>query len=273
MTTTTAPLARPETALAIEAARAGLHRARYGGGAADIRLKGPRDVVTAADIAVEDTVRGVLSAPPGHAVIGEERGGAVPAGGLPYWLVDPICGTRNFASGIPLYCVNLALVEDGLVTVAASADASTGEVLAAERGRGAWARRDGGWHRLTVDQRNGVVSIQDGHSRGERRERAARCVAAAIRAAHWDVRALGSTISLPYVAAGRIAGYLEFFGQALHTAAGSLLATEAGGVVTDIDGRPWRVGSDSIVASASPDLHRKLLAMAGAPATAHNQAL
>jgi fructose-1,6-bisphosphatase/inositol monophosphatase family enzyme len=49
-------------------------------------------------------------------------------------LVDPICGTRNFASGIPLYCINVALVEDGLVTLAVVGDPAGDEVCVAELG-------------------------------------------------------------------------------------------------------------------------------------------
>jgi fructose-1,6-bisphosphatase/inositol monophosphatase family enzyme len=70
--------------------------------------------VTATDVAVEDAVRTMVGGAVGSLVVGEERGGEPPADGAPYWVVDPICGTRNFASGVPLYSINLALVEGGL---------------------------------------------------------------------------------------------------------------------------------------------------------------
>jgi myo-inositol-1(or 4)-monophosphatase len=253
---------RPETAVAIDAARAALVLAGSGDGACDVRSKGPRDVVTAADIAVEDKIRGVLSQLPAGPVVGEERGGAAPADGSPYWLVDPICGTRNYASGIPLYCTNIALVEDGKVTVATSADASTGEIFVAELGRG--ARVLAADARLTTSESSSVIVIQEGRAQGGRRDRAARCCAAAISADRFDVRNLGSTLPFLYLAAGRIAGYLEFFAPPLHTAAGSLIAAEAGATIADIDGRPWSIGSDSVIASASPALHQELLSIAAA---------
>ena len=106
--------------------------------------------------------------------------------------------------------------------------------------------------------------IQEGHAQHARRERAARCTAALIRADRFDLRALGTTLPLVYLAAGRIAGYAEFFAGGLHTAAGSLLAVAAGATVTDIDGQPWTSGSDSVLAGATPALHRELLGMAGA---------
>src|SRR5207247_8201578 len=99
------------------------------------------DLVTATDIAVEDAIRGIVGDALGIPVVGEERGGEAPADGSPFWLVDPICGTRNFASGSPLYCVNMALVEAGRVTVAVVGEPSTGEIDVAEGGRGAWGMK------------------------------------------------------------------------------------------------------------------------------------
>jgi myo-inositol-1(or 4)-monophosphatase len=108
-----------------------------------------------------------------------------------------------------------------------------------------------------------TVVIEDSHADPEpaRRERAAAAVAAAIRAFRWDLRALSTTLALPYVAAGRVAAYVLFWTSALHVAAGAVLAEEAGAVVTDIDGQRWTIESDSLVASATPELHAELLAL------------
>jgi fructose-1,6-bisphosphatase/inositol monophosphatase family enzyme len=134
---------RPETLVALEAVERALTIAGRGVGAEDVTDKDGRDVVTVADIAIEDAVRRTMAEASSFSVIGEERGGEAPADGSPYWLVDPICGTRNFASGIPLYCVNLALVERNEVTLAVVGEPSTGETHVAERGRGAWSLKEG----------------------------------------------------------------------------------------------------------------------------------
>src|SRR5687767_11235373 len=202
---------RPEALVAIDAVRRALAIARRGIGARDITGKGGRGLVTATDVAVEDAVRGTVSDALGFPVVGEERGGEPAADGSPYWLVDPICGTRNFASGIPLYCVNLALVEGDEVTVAVVGDPSTGEIAVAERGRGAWALKDGARHRLTTSDVSRTIVIEDGKSKDSRRERAARFTAAAIRADRWDFRSLGTTLASPYLAAGRISAYVVFW--------------------------------------------------------------
>jgi myo-inositol-1(or 4)-monophosphatase len=253
---------RPVTLVAIDAVERALELARRRVGATDITAKGGRDLVTATDVAVEDAVRGIVRGAVGSLVVGEERGGEAPADGSPYWLVDPICGTRNFASGMPLYCVNLALVEGDQVTAAVVGDPSTDEIHVAERGRGAWALKDGARAKLTTSDESRTIVFDEGKSTGSRRERAAQFAAGAIRADQWHFRSLGTTLALSYAAAGRISAYVLFWASAIHTGAGTLLVTEAGGTLSDIDGRPWTIHSDSVVVSAHAHLHRELLDLA-----------
>lgn len=250
--------------MAIEAVERALAIAQRGVGAAGVTAKAGRDVVTVADVAVEDAVRSILAEALRVAVVGEERGGEEPADGALYWLVDPICGTRNLASGIPLYCVNLALVERREVRVAVVGDPSTGAIDVAERGRGTWRSKDSARQRLTTIDASRTIVIEDGKSKESRRAHAARFIASAIRADRWDFRSLGTTLASPYVAAGRIAAYVLFSVSAVHAAAGSLLVTEAGGTVSDLEGRPWTIDSDSFVGSANGRLHAELLDLARA---------
>lgn len=250
---------RPETAAAVDAVERGLALAT-GGAPGRVSSKGKLDVVTEADVSVEDLIRSALRERSGVPVVGEERGGEVPEGGA-YWMVDPICGTRNFASGIPLYSVNVALVEDGEVSIGVAGDPSTGGVHVAERGRKAWVRRDDVTAPLIASDDSETVVVETGRAEGERLAAAARYSAAAISAARWELRGLSTTLALPYVAAGRVAAYVLFYGSALHTGAGTLIAAEAGAVVTDVEGRPWTIRSDSVLAAATPRLHEDLLAL------------
>ena len=135
-------------------------------------------------------------------------------------------------------------------------DASTDEVHVAERGRGAWVYRHGDRRQLATTELSQTIVIEPGHSIGARREHAARFARDTIRIDRWDVRNLGSTLSLPYVAA---AAYVLFSATALHAGAGTLLVTEAGGTISDIEGLPWTLWSDSIVASADSGLHQELI--------------
>lgn len=250
---------RSETRAAIEAVQIGLARATESVG--EVATKAGRDIVTATDIAVEDAMRRSLSRSLAIPVIGEERGGDVPADGSSYWLIDPICGTRNFASGIPLYCVNLAMVEDGRVSVAVVGDPSRGELVIAEAGEGTFAFRDGVLLPLRTSDLSRSLVIEEGKSGGKRRRDAGRLMTAVVQADRWDFRSLGSTLALPYLAAGRISAYGVVYVTSIHCAAGALLVTEAGGTVSQIDGRPWTLRSDSLLASADAGLHQELLGL------------
>lgn len=250
-----------EAGPAIRAVADAFDLARGRTGAGDVSHKDARDIVTATDVRIEDQIRADLSEALGHEVVGEERGGEGAANGE-FWMLDPICGTRNYASGIPLYCINLALVRDGAPVLSVVADASTDEILVAQVGGGAWALgRDGGARRLRAHTASQTLIVEPGKSNDARREVAAEFSAATVRADRWELLSLSSTISLAYVAAGRVSAYAVFFVTSVHTTAGVLLAREAGATVTDIDGRPWTLESDSLLAAADEDLHAELLAL------------
>jgi myo-inositol-1(or 4)-monophosphatase len=255
---------RNEMVVAADVARRALRLAQEMAGTAPLVKQG-RDVVTGADIAVEDLITGLLSDAFDVPVIGEERGGGRPTDGGAYWLVDPICGTRNYASGIPLYCVNIALVEGEDVVGAVVADASTDEIIVAERGRGTWGFAHDDIRRVTAADRSRTIVVEDGKSTGQLRSHAAAFMAAVIRTDRWDFRSLGTTLAFSYLATGRIAAYVVFSASApVHSAAGSLLATEAGCMMSDVEGNPWRLGSSTLIAVATIELHEALLNLAHA---------
>jgi myo-inositol-1(or 4)-monophosphatase len=256
---------QPATLAAIEAVQRALRLARDAAGSTGVHAKAGRDVVTDADVAAETVITQVLTDRTGLPVVGEEHGGQVPADGSAYWLVDPICGTRNYASGTPLWSVNVALAAGDAVTASVVGDASTLEVHVAERGRGAWALGDAGPARLATSQDSRTILIEDGKASGDRRSLAAGFAAAVIQADRWDFRSFGSTMSLASIAAGRASGYVAFWlDSAVHAAAGSLLVTEAGGTVSDITGDPWQLESDAILASANESMHADMLSLISA---------
>jgi myo-inositol-1(or 4)-monophosphatase len=254
---------RPETQAAVAAAQVGLQLALGRVGADDIRSKGGRDLVTATDIAVEDAVRDALGDAFDFPVVGEEAGGA-PRPGTPYWLVDPICGTRNFASAIPLFAVNVALVEENEVTLGAVGDGGTGGVFCAESGKGAFGMRDGAWRPVWTSPESQTVVVEGFPSGGDRREGAARYMAEIVRADRWDIRTFGSTLSLAFLATGRVAACVFLAAPTLHVAAGVVLARQAGATVMDLGGQPWALGSRSLIAASGPDIAAQLAAVAQA---------
>ncbi|MFN8633113.1 MAG: inositol monophosphatase [Chloroflexota bacterium] len=252
-----------ETRAALAAADVALKLMRRRAGADKITSKGGRDLVTATDVAVEDAVRASLTAAyPEWTVVGEERGGEDQIGDRPYWLVDPICGTRNFASNIPMYAVNIALVKDGRLVASVVGDGGTGERFVAECGQGAYQIARNGPVRIHASADAPILSLSPGTSKqGMRADIGAELMRSLVIANRWDLRLLSSTISLAYLACGKIAGYLLLeVSSPVHIAAGALLAEEAGCLVTDIEGRPWTVEYPSILATPSPEIQRDLLA-------------
>src|SRR3984893_4526962 len=139
---------RPETTSAVAALQAALPIVLDRHGADDVQTKGPRDIVTGTDLAAQAIIERILhERHPEYGFVGEEGRKQVPNTGR-YWMVDPLGGTANYAARLPLYALNIALVEGGRVTIAAIADGVTGDLYVAERGFGAWRLNHGDPERL-----------------------------------------------------------------------------------------------------------------------------
>jgi myo-inositol-1(or 4)-monophosphatase len=258
---------RLETECAIRAVRIAQEIADSRRGSDRVSSKGGIDLVTDTDIACEDAIRAeLLRSFPSYAVIGEERGGT-PQDGHPYWLVDPICGTRNFASSIPLYCTNISLVEQGEVRLGVVGFGITKEIVYAEHNSGA---------RLLNAQTE--VRIQTGDSSHTiwldgKTEQGAEVVKRALTSGRWYVVQFPSGLAYAYAACARLAAALQFSGSALskppsrkygsvHSAAGCFIAREAGAIVRDIhDGTDWKLSTSGFVIAGSERLYEELLSL------------
>ena len=237
-----------------------VHR-KYFRGAHSIQKKGPIDLVTEADLEGERTFRAIVHEDfPDHAVLGEESGAAESTGRSRFrWIVDPLDGTTNFAHGLGLFCVSIALEIDGRIELAVVFEPVTEELFTAERGLG--TRLNG--QPVRVSERAQLVDalLCTGFPYSIREERRAAQVAvfAALLGRAQAVRRLGSAaLDLCYVAAGRFDAFWEEQLHAWDVAAGSLIVQEAGGTVTDYDSGPLDLNRGQIVAS-NGRLHRVLL--------------
>jgi myo-inositol-1(or 4)-monophosphatase len=243
-------------ATAIEGALiAGRIQRRYFRQNPEVVKKGPIDLVTAADLEVEREFRALVGARfPLHSVLGEEGGSGSalhdpPPGSRWRWIIDPIDGTTNFAHGLALFCVSIALEIDGRVDVAVVYEPIGEELFVAERGRGATLNGAP----LRVSSRGELIDalLVTGfpYTVRERRQRQVDVFAAFLGAAR-AVRRLGSAaLDLCYVAAGRFDGFWEEQLHAWDIAAGALIVEEAGGMVTAFDGGPLDLARGEIVAS------------------------
>jgi myo-inositol-1(or 4)-monophosphatase len=247
--------------VAVRACRAaGRIQAASFGTAPAVEHKGEIDLVTETDRRSEEAIlRIVLRAFPGHGILAEEsdpRSGDAEH----LWLIDPLDGTTNFSRGFPYFCVSVALARAGRVIAAAVYQPLLDEMFTAVRGRGAFL--NGRPLRVSSQARLDQAFLATGFPYDIRRSRrnnlghfarfATRCLA--VR------RAGAAALDLAYVAAGRFDGFWELKLRPWDIAAASLLIEEAGGRVTGLAGRPWRLPMRDIVAS-NGRVHREMLAV------------
>ncbi|MEK6440086.1 inositol monophosphatase family protein [Pseudonocardia sp. T1-2H] len=224
----------------------------------------PTDVVTAADKALEELVRGRLGElRPGEPVFGEEEAGDAAAA---RWVVDPIDGTVNYLYGLPWFAVSVAAVRDGVSLAGAVVEPASGRVWTAARGAG--ATLDGRALRVNEETElsQSLVGTGFGYA-AERRARQARLVAGMLPRVR-DVRRNGAaSLDLCGVAAGWLDGYLEHGLGWWDWAAAALIAEEAGAVVrhpappTFAEGPDDGLGADATLV-AVPGIARDLGALA-----------
>ncbi len=254
--------------VAVRAARAAgdVVRDRFGS-AVEVDFKGSAvDLVTEVDRRAEDAAAAVLRREtPGLDLLSEEAGlvagadGAAGAGNL-HWVLDPLDGTTNFVHSLPFVCVSLALCADGQPVVGVILDPLRGSLYTAAAGEG--AARDG--RPVGVSGRRHLLEavVATGWAAGRHGEYD-RILGDVCRVTPRtrNVRALGSAaLHLAYVADGRLDGFWERRLNPWDVAAGVLLVREAGGTVTDREGRPFRLDSPTIVATNGL-LHEALLGL------------
>ncbi|WP_433303083.1 inositol monophosphatase family protein [Actinoplanes sp. CA-030573] len=261
----------PDRELAIAAAAAGAAVVRAAFGAPLTRHdKGAGDFATAADLDAERAILAVLhEARPADAIVGEESGAS--GSGPRRWLVDPLCGTLNFAAGTMAVAVNVALRDGGRTTTAAVADPFTGEIFWTA-GDGAFVRPAGAGPSLTPppptpadlplipSAATGLVDVNLDPPYPI--DQALALLAAPSFAGRFRPRVLSTTLALTWVATGRRAAYVTGgdLRDSVHFAAGLAVCEAAGCVVTALDGSPLHSG-DGVLAAADEEAHAALLAM------------
>jgi myo-inositol-1(or 4)-monophosphatase len=227
----------------------------------------PTDPVTVVDTETERLLRDRLAQlRPGDPILGEEGGGpadlaATPANAVT-WVLDPIDGTVNFVYGIPAYAVSVGAQIDGVSVAGAVADVVAGRVYSAASGLGAHVIDEHGMKPLRCaavdDLSMALLGTGFGYSRRRRATQAA--LLARMLPVVRDVRRIGSAaLDLCMVAAGRLDAYYEHGLQAWDSAAGALIAAEAGARVL-VPAPNGPVGGAGLVVAAAPGIAEELLA-------------
>lgn len=230
------------------AREAGAELVRRAAGPRTVELKGAIDLVTDADRAAEAIILERLSSLyPGAAVLAEESGESGQAGGLRF-IVDPLDGTTNFASGMPHFCTTIA-AEDGAGLLAGVIyDPVRDELYAAARGQGATLNGE----RLCVTQvaelGSAVLATGFPYDVHEKADEVVRVLDRFLRRARGLRRFGSAALDLAWVAQGRFDGYFERGIKPWDIAAGLLIVREAGGVCLDYAGAQASVHSRDVLA-------------------------
>jgi myo-inositol-1(or 4)-monophosphatase len=236
----------------------GVLLSHYGGEKSKVDKKGAIDLVTEADTESEKTIIGTIkNAFPDHAVLAEESG--LNKGEADYkWIVDPLDGTTNFAHRLGLFAISIAFALSGDTVIAIVLSPITEELFTAIKGKGAElnGRPINVSNAQTVSESLLVTgfpyNLIDGFN--PLMTRFSNCLKASQ-----GVRRLGSAaMDLCFVACGRFDGFWEQNLKPWDTAAGELIAREAGATVTDFSNKPFNIYKNEILAT-NGNVHEEML--------------
>jgi myo-inositol-1(or 4)-monophosphatase len=220
-----------------------------------VHEKAPADFVSSADLASQDILERELGdAFPDHELVLEEGTARMTSSGRPRLLVDPLDGTTNFVRKIPHFSVSIALERAGEVVAGVVLNAASGELFYAAKGAGAWVGCASP-RRLRVSGAQALSNAMVGTgipNRGRANHAAYLVALGSIMEEAAGIRRFGSAaLDLAHVAAGRFDAFFEQGLAPWDVAAGSLLVTEAGGVVSRSDGAAPTLDARDILAACS----------------------
>lgn len=244
----------------IRAAMAGGEILRSRLGRIQVNKKGAIDLVTEADLESEQAILSAIRAVfPEHSILAEESGLASGREDC-QWIVDPLDGTTNFAHQLGLFCTSIAFALDGELVAGVVLNPVSGELFTAVHGQG--AELNGRKIQVSDTPKLADSLLVTGfpynlkEMMGELMKRFGACIEASQ-----GVRRLGSAaLDLCFVACGRFEGFWEQNLKPWDTAAGVVIAREAGARVTDFKNKPFAVDKQEIVASNGL-IHNEMLAL------------
>ena len=223
-----------------------------------ISFKGRADIVTDVDLACEKAVLDLVRAEyPEFSVLSEESA-PIETGSQYTWVIDPIDGTRNFAEGIPHFCVVVALARGDQMVVGVTYDPITEELFTAQQGQGAFLNGDP----IKVTDRQEMADCLLSFDLGLVDEKAGTALdmIRSLWPGFLSMRLMGSAaLGMAYAAAGRIDLYFHHSLSPWDMASGILLAREAGGEVVDRQGNIANLYTPSVIVS-SPRIIERFLA-------------
>ncbi|MBK1690365.1 inositol monophosphatase family protein [Rubrivivax gelatinosus] len=253
----------PMLNIAVKAARAAgsiINRAALDLDVLKVGSKGPNDFVTEVDRAAEQAIIDtLLDAYPGHGILAEESGREHGSRDSEFvWIIDPLDGTTNFLHGFPVYAVSIALAHRGVVQQAVVYDPTRNDLFYASRGRGAFLND----RRLRVSKRtrlsDSLVGTGFPFRKGDNFKRYVKMFEEVMQSCAGLRRPGAAALDLCYVAAGYYDGFFETGLSPWDIAAGSLMITEAGGLIGNFTGEADFLYQREVVAG-NPKVYGQLV--------------
>lgn len=209
---------------------------------------GRSNIVTDVDVLAEKKIMALLQKEyPGFGIMTEESPD-IATDSPCTWIIDPIDGTRNYAYGIPHFCVSLALAQNEDVLLGLIYDPVRDELFRAEKGKGAFLNDSPIAVSRMASLQAAVVGFDLGYDADLGKEMLE--VASALWPGVQTVRVMGSAaLGLAYVACGRHDLYFHLSLYPWDLAAGILIVAEAGGMITQLDGKPAGIHSKTVIAT------------------------
>ncbi|WP_411880012.1 inositol monophosphatase family protein [Polaromonas sp. YR568] len=257
----------PMLNVAIKAARAAgaiINRAALDVESVRISVKQTNDFVTEIDQAAEAAIiETLLTAYPGHGILAEESGSEHGAKDSDFvWIIDPLDGTTNFIHGFPVYCVSIALAVKGKVEQAVVYDPTRNDIFCATKGRGAYMND----RRIRVAKRTRLqeclISTGFPYRPGDKLKTYLNMLGEVMSQCAGVRRPGAAALDLAYVAAGFSDGFFESNLKPWDVAAGSLLVTEAGGLIGNFTGEADFMDHGECVAG-NPRIYGQLVTTLG----------
>ena len=213
-----------------------------------VQFKGRGNIVTDVDLQVEDSLKSFLQAEyPEHSILSEESE-AITGSSNYKWIIDPLDGTNNYSFGIPFFSTVLALTKGDDVLLGIVYDPLRDELFSAQKGVGAFLNNS----RISVTRKKTVQDSLIGLDLGYVDEKGKKTLEfiTALWPNMYAFRIMGSAaLGMAYAACRRIDLYIHLLLYPWELACGLLLVTEAGGVITDWEGKPLKIRQGSVIAS------------------------
>ncbi len=223
-----------------------------------IEYKGDIDILTETDLQCEEhIIKRILDRFPNDTILTEESKLSIGTT-TQKWIIDPLDGTTNFSHRFPFCAVSIGLEIDGEMKYGVVLNPIFNELFYAEKNKGSFLNERKIHISDNLEIKNCLIGTGFPYDRWQKGDYYIKQYLAFMKCCQGVRRAGAAAIDLCYVACGRLDGFFERKLKPWDMAAGSLIITEAGGKITEFDGKHWHYSNDTFLAS-NGKIHEKMI--------------